>query len=154
MDGGPLEHCDGLANSGPALYIAVNARNLIAVAGSADDGSVGRVHTALGSKALAFPSAVALGGGRLLVVNSQLNAMGGQPGCRVPLSPLLSRKRVMKMLAVGCLRDDAGADEIARYAREEMRALWQLSRGEVVREMYSPGRPGAVLVLEAPSPDG
>jgi hypothetical protein len=29
-----------------------------------------------------------------------------------------------------------------------MRALWQLYREGVVREMYSPGRPGAVLVLE------
>jgi hypothetical protein len=27
--------------------------------------------------------------------------------------------------------------------------LWQLYRDGVVREMYSPGRPGAVLVLEA-----
>jgi len=57
----------------------------------------------------------------------------------------------MKMLAVGRLRDGADAHEIARYAREEMRALWQLYRGGVVREMYSPGRPGAVLVLEAAS---
>jgi superoxide dismutase, Cu-Zn family len=80
LDGGPLEHCDGLAISGPALYIAVNARNVIAVADMADDGSAGRVHTVLRSEAFAFPSAVALGGGRLLVVNSQLNAMGGQPG--------------------------------------------------------------------------
>jgi hypothetical protein len=39
--------------------------------------------------------------------------------------------------------------QIARHAREEMRALWQLYRDGVVREMYSPGRPGAVLVLEA-----
>ena len=30
-----------------------------------------------------------------------------------------------------------------------MRVLWQLYRDGVVREMYSPGRPGAVLVLEA-----
>jgi hypothetical protein len=29
-----------------------------------------------------------------------------------------------------------------------MRALWQLYRDGVVREMYSPGGPGAVLVLE------
>jgi hypothetical protein len=38
------------------------------------------VHTVLRSEEFAFPSAVALGGRRLLVVNSQLNAMGGQPG--------------------------------------------------------------------------
>ena len=57
----------------------------------------------------------------------------------------------MKLLAIGRLRDRAGAHEIARYAREEMSALWQLYRGGAVREMYSPGRPGAVLVLEAAS---
>jgi hypothetical protein len=57
----------------------------------------------------------------------------------------------MKMLAIGRLRDGADAHEIARYAREEMSALWRLYREEVVREMYSPGRPGAVLVLEAAS---
>lgn len=54
----------------------------------------------------------------------------------------------MKPLAVGRPRDGAEIGEIAQYAREEMSALWQLYRGGV-REMYSPGRPGAVLVLEA-----
>jgi len=54
----------------------------------------------------------------------------------------------MRVLAIGRPRDGAGPDDIARYAREEMRALWQLYRDGVVREMYSPGRPGAVLVLE------
>lgn len=84
LDGGPLEHCDGLAISGSALYIAVNARNTIAVADLAGDGSAGRVHTVLRSGEFAFPTAVALGSGRLLVVNSQLNAMGGQP--RLPFT--------------------------------------------------------------------
>jgi len=98
LDGGPLEHCDGLAISGPALYVAVNARNRIAVASLAEDGAEGRVHTILSSDAFAFPTAVAVGGGRLLA------------------------------------------------------ALWQLYRDGVVREMYSPGRPGAVLVLEAAGP--
>jgi hypothetical protein len=54
----------------------------------------------------------------------------------------------MRLLAIGRPRDGAGTDDIARHAREEMRALWQLYRDGVVREMYSPGRPGAVLVLE------
>ena len=57
------------------------------------------------------------------------------------------------MLAIGRLRDGADAHEIARYAREEMRALWELYRGEVVRETYSPGRAGSVLVLEVASPE-
>ena len=56
----------------------------------------------------------------------------------------------MKLLAIGRPRDDADVHEIGRYAGEEMRALWQMYRDGVVREMYSPGRPGAVLVLEAP----
>lgn len=58
----------------------------------------------------------------------------------------------MKLLAVGRPQEGADGGEIARYAREEMSALWQLYRDERVREMYSPGRPGAVLVLEAASP--
>jgi uncharacterized protein (DUF1330 family) len=41
--------------------------------------------------------------------------------------------------------------ELARQAREEFGALWQLYRDGVVREMYSPGRPGAVLILECES---
>jgi superoxide dismutase, Cu-Zn family len=86
LDGGPLEHCDGLAISGSTLYIAVNARNLVAVASLAEDGSTGRVHTVLRSGAFAFPTAVAVSGGRLLVVNGQLDKMGGQP--RLPFTVL------------------------------------------------------------------
>jgi hypothetical protein len=52
------------------------------------------------------------------------------------------------VLAIGRPRDGAGAADIARHAREEMRALWQLYRDGVVREMYLPSGPGAVLVLE------
>jgi hypothetical protein len=54
----------------------------------------------------------------------------------------------MKLLAIGRPREGADARQIAGYVREEMRALWQLYRDGAVREMYSPGRPGAVLVLE------
>lgn len=60
----------------------------------------------------------------------------------------------MKLLAV--MRPRGGVDgqrEIARYAESELSALWDLYRGGVVREMYSPGGPGAVLVLEADSVD-
>jgi hypothetical protein len=59
----------------------------------------------------------------------------------------------MKVLAIG--RPRAGADvrgEVVLHAAEEMRALWQLYRDGVVREMYMPGQqPGAVLVLETPA---
>ena len=47
----------------------------------------------------------------------------------------------MRLLAIGRPRDGADVHQIARYAREEMRALWQLYRDGVVREMYSPGCP-------------
>jgi hypothetical protein len=53
----------------------------------------------------------------------------------------------MRLLAIGRPRDGAGPADIARHTREEMRALWQLYRDGVVREMHSPGRPGAVLEL-------
>jgi sugar lactone lactonase YvrE len=79
LDGGPLEHCDGLAISGSTLYAAVNARNLLAVVDLADDGSSGRVSALVRCDAFAFPTAVTLSGRRLLVVNSQLDKMGGHP---------------------------------------------------------------------------
>ena len=79
LEGGPLEHCDGLALSGSTLYAAINARNLIAVIDLADDGASGLVRTTLRSDAFAFPTAVAVQGERLLVVNGQLDRMGGAP---------------------------------------------------------------------------
>jgi superoxide dismutase, Cu-Zn family len=84
LEGGPLVHCDGLAITGSALYVAVNARNLVAVVDLADDGSAGRVTGLLRSDAFAFPTAVAVSGRRLLVVNGQLDKMGGQP--RLPFT--------------------------------------------------------------------
>jgi hypothetical protein len=60
LDGGPLEHCDGLALVGSTLYVAVNALNQIAVVELADDGSRGRVVATHGSDAFAFPTAVAV----------------------------------------------------------------------------------------------
>jgi hypothetical protein len=56
----------------------------------------------------------------------------------------------MKLLAIGRPDDGVGPREIACHAREEVAALWDLYRAGVVREMYSPGGPGAVLVLETP----
>jgi hypothetical protein len=58
----------------------------------------------------------------------------------------------MKLLAV--LRPREGVDvraEVSRHADAELRALWELYRDGVVREMYSPGSAGAILVLEAES---
>jgi len=58
----------------------------------------------------------------------------------------------MKLLAI--MRPGEGIDvrrEMAPHAREELSSLWSLYRGGVVREMYSPGGPGAILILEAAS---
>lgn len=55
----------------------------------------------------------------------------------------------MKLLAVGRAR--VGADVpagIAAHVKEEMQRVWELYRAGTVREMYSLGGPGAVLVLE------
>jgi len=41
--------------------------------------------------------------------------------------------------------------EVMRHADAELRALWRLYGEGVVREMYAPGGPGAVLVLEGDS---
>lgn len=58
----------------------------------------------------------------------------------------------MKVLAI--LRPPDGTDvraAIAAHAVHELCALWQLYRDDAVREMYSPGRAGAILILEADS---
>lgn len=58
----------------------------------------------------------------------------------------------MKLLAI--MRPNEGVDvrgEVAAHADAELRALWELYRDAVVREMYTPGAPGAVLELEAAS---
>jgi hypothetical protein len=58
----------------------------------------------------------------------------------------------MKILAI--LRPHEGTDArsaVMKHAREELQALWDLYRSGFVREMYSPGAPGAILVLEADS---
>lgn len=54
----------------------------------------------------------------------------------------------MRFLAIGRLREGSDAGDIAGLAPAEMRALWQLYCDGVVREAYSPGGPGAVLLLE------
>jgi Cu-Zn family superoxide dismutase len=79
LDGGPLEHCDGIALADATLYVAVNARNYVAVVELTDDGSSGTVVAALRSDDFAFPTSVALRGSELLVVNAQLDKMGGAP---------------------------------------------------------------------------
>lgn len=58
----------------------------------------------------------------------------------------------MKLLAI--MRPAAGTDvreALLARARVELAGLWTLYGDGVVREMYSPGGPGAVLVLEAAS---
>lgn len=57
----------------------------------------------------------------------------------------------MKLLAIGRPRPGIDRAAIYRYARDELRALWALYAEGTVREMYSPGGPGAVLVLETAS---
>lgn len=87
------------------------------------------------------------------------------PQCLRIVDPLLDRmaraktpvhgdrdRGAMRVLAVG--RPRSGIDPrsaIAPHAVEELEALWQLYASGTVREMYSPGGPGAVLMLEAES---
>jgi hypothetical protein len=56
--------------------------------------------------------------------------------------------------ALAILRPPEGSDvrsAIAAHAAEELHGLWKLYREGVVREMYSPGGPGAILILETES---
>ena len=58
----------------------------------------------------------------------------------------------MKLLAIMRPRDGVDvAAALAPRAESELRELWTLYMGDAVREMYSPGGPGAVLVLESES---
>ena len=60
----------------------------------------------------------------------------------------------MKVLAVGRPRDGIDArTAIAPHVREELGVLWRLYAAGTAREMYSPGGPGAVPVLETDSID-
>lgn len=79
LEGGPLPHCDGLAVSGTTMYVAINALNRLAIVELADDGSAGRVSAHVHCDAFAFPTAVAVRNGELLVVNGQLDKMGHKP---------------------------------------------------------------------------
>lgn len=52
----------------------------------------------------------------------------------------------MKLLAIMRPRDGVDVRTgVERYAEAELRALWALYRDGLVREMYSPGGPGALL---------
>ena len=93
LDGGPLPHSDGLARAGRTLYVAVNARDLLAVVDLADDGAAGTVRTLVRCEAFAFPTAIGIDGERLLVVNGQLNKMGRQP--RLPFTVAVVPARAM-----------------------------------------------------------
>jgi superoxide dismutase, Cu-Zn family len=79
LEGGPLPHCDGLAVWGSRMYVAVNALNRLAIVELADDGSAGRVSAHVHCDEFAFPTAVAVRHGQLLVVNGQLDKMGDKP---------------------------------------------------------------------------
>jgi hypothetical protein len=60
----------------------------------------------------------------------------------------------VKLLAIG--RPRAGVETrraIARHAADELRMLWAFYGDGFVREMHSPGGPGAVLILETASLD-
>jgi hypothetical protein len=57
----------------------VNARNLVVVVELSADGSSGSVDRLHGCEAFAFPTAISMRGDQLLVVNAQLDMMGGRP---------------------------------------------------------------------------
>ncbi len=57
----------------------------------------------------------------------------------------------MKLLAIGRPRPGLDAPaEIARHAEAELRSVWRMYVDGFVREIYSPGAPGVILILEAP----
>jgi superoxide dismutase, Cu-Zn family len=76
LDGGPLEHSDGLACDGSTLYAAINALNRIAVIELTADGASGTVRGLIRSDVFAFPTAIAVRDRQLLIVNAQLDKFG------------------------------------------------------------------------------
>jgi superoxide dismutase, Cu-Zn family len=79
LEGGPLPHSDGLAIDGTTLYAAVNAHDTIAVIDLSADGGTGAVRGFVRSPDFRFPTAVAVAGDGLWVVNGQLDRMGATP---------------------------------------------------------------------------
>jgi len=84
LDGGPLEHCDGLAAAGSDVYVAVNARHELAIVALDENARAGTVRHVIRSESFRFPTALALQADRLLVVNSQLDRM--QSGAQLPFT--------------------------------------------------------------------
>jgi superoxide dismutase, Cu-Zn family len=91
VEGGPLEHCDGMAVDGSRLYVAVNALGLIAVGALSADGSSFQAESLLRSTGFAFPTSVAVRGDELLVVNAQLDKMGGGGEPELPFTVAVVR---------------------------------------------------------------
>ena len=57
----------------------------------------------------------------------------------------------MKFLVTRRLREDSPMDRFAALLSEEVEALRQLKARGVILEAWSPGRPGAILIVEANS---
>ena len=62
------------------------------------------------------------------------------------------REHHMKFLAICTPRHDAPMDRFATVVPDEADALRQLKAEGILTEAWSPGGPGAVLIIEAPSP--
>lgn len=57
----------------------------------------------------------------------------------------------MKFLVICRPREDVKMDRFAALLSDEVEALRQLKARGVIREAWSPGRPGAILIVEANS---
>jgi superoxide dismutase, Cu-Zn family len=88
LGGATLRNGDGLVLSGRTLYVVLNATNRIDVLTLAADYSSARVTGRLEEPNLRFPTTAALAGGRMLVVNGQLDRQGESPVLPFTISSL------------------------------------------------------------------
>jgi superoxide dismutase, Cu-Zn family len=88
LGGVNLKNGDGLVLSGRTLYVVLNATSRIDVMTLAADYSSARVTGHIDEPNLRFPTTAALAGGRMLVVNGQLDQQGESPVLPFTISSL------------------------------------------------------------------
>ncbi len=79
LGGQPILNTDGLFLQGNVLYAARNADNLLAVLDLSPDYTKATLRFTLGNPAFRFPVSIVAARGRLLVLNGQLDKIGGSP---------------------------------------------------------------------------
>jgi superoxide dismutase, Cu-Zn family len=88
LDGEPVTGGDGLVLAGHTLYVVRQPANNVAVIEMEEDYASGTLVSTIESETFMFPATAAIAQGRLLVVNTQFNALEGQPNLPFTVSSI------------------------------------------------------------------